>query len=151
MNFKRILVPVDYSVHSKNSLEYAAGLAERFGAKLDVVHVWDRPTYVPDTVVVVKEGESKSLADMIRENAEREMREFLATAKLPTGVAVTERLLSGDPATTLVEELGKGEHDLVVVGTHGRTGITHLILGSIAEKLVRSSPVPVLTVPKAKS
>jgi len=151
MNFKRILVPVDYSVHSKNSLEYAAGLAERFGAKLDVVHVWDRPTYVPDTVVVVKEGESKSLADMIRENAEREMREFLATAKLPKGVAVTERLLSGDPATTLVEELGKGEHDLVVVGTHGRTGITHLILGSIAEKLVRSSPVPVLTVPKAKS
>lgn len=151
MDFKHILVPVDYSVHSKNSLEYAAGLAERFGAKLDVVHVWDRPTYVPETVVVVKEGESKSLADMIRENAEREMREFLASVKLPKGVVVSERLLSGEPATTLVEELSRGAHDLVVVGTHGRTGITHLILGSIAEKLVRTSPVPVLTVPKVKT
>ena len=151
MNFKRILVPVDYSEHSKNSLEYAAGLAERFGAKLDVVHVWDRPTYVPDTVVVMKEGESKSLADMIRDNAEKEMREFLASVKLPTGVSMTERLLSGEPASVLVEELNRGEHDLVVVGTHGRTGITHFILGSIAEKLVRTSPVPVLTVPKAKS
>jgi nucleotide-binding universal stress UspA family protein len=151
MNFKRILVPVDYSEHSKNSLEYAASLAERFGASLDVVHVWDRPAYVSDTVVVVREGESRSLAEMIHDNAEREMRDFLAPLQMPKGVVVSERLLSGEPASVLLEELGKGEYDLVVVGTHGRTGLQHLILGSIAEKLVRMSPVPVLTIPRPKS
>jgi universal stress protein A len=147
MEFRRILVPVDYSEHSKNSLAYAAGLAERFGASLDVVHVWDRPTYVPETMVVVPEGGAKPLAELIRENAEREMREFLAEVKLPQGLVASERLLAGEPAAVLVAELQKGEHDLAVIGTHGRTGITHLILGSIAEKLVRLSPVPVLTVP----
>ncbi|HEX7451251.1 MAG TPA: universal stress protein, partial [Polyangiaceae bacterium] len=66
---------------------------------------------------------------------------------LPSGVPSTSRLLSGDPASSLVAELKKGEHELVVLSTHGRTGVAHLLLGSIAEKLVRLSPVPVLTVP----
>lgn len=148
MEFKRFLVPVDYSEHSKASLKYAVDLAERFGASLDVVHVWDRPNYVPETMVVVGEGSSRSLAELIQQNAEREMREFLADVELPANVTVRERLLSGEPAAVLLEELGRGGYDLAVVGTHGRTGLTHLLLGSIAEKLVRMSPVPVLTIPK---
>ncbi|MEO6599994.1 MAG: universal stress protein, partial [Polyangiaceae bacterium] len=59
----------------------------------------------------------------------------------------SSRLISGEPASALLSELKKGEHDLVIVSTHGRTGFAHLLLGSIAEKLVRMSPVPVLTVP----
>jgi nucleotide-binding universal stress UspA family protein len=57
------------------------------------------------------------------------------------------RLLAGEPASALLAELKKGEHDLVILSTHGRTGLAHLLLGSIAEKLLRMSPVPVLTVP----
>jgi nucleotide-binding universal stress UspA family protein len=56
-------------------------------------------------------------------------------------------LLSGEPVTTLLEELRSRDYDLVVVGTHGRTGLTHVLVGSVAERLVRLSPVPVLSVP----
>jgi len=151
MNIKKILVPVDYSDCSQAALEAAMGLAAKFGATVDVVHVWDRPPYVSDTVVVRSAGgEKRSLVDMIRENAQREMDEFVNAEKPPSGVSLTERLLSGEPASKLLEELGKREHDLVVVGTHGRTGLTHVLLGSVAERLVRLSPVPVLTVPRPR-
>jgi nucleotide-binding universal stress UspA family protein len=148
MAIRRILVPIDYSENSKAALAYGAELALSFGAALDIVHVWDRPTYVSDAVMVQRPGEAhKPIGELIRENAQKDMDEFMATVTLPSGVPTQSRLLSGEPASTLVAELKKGEHDLVVLSTHGRTGIAHLLLGSIAEKLVRMSPVPVLTVP----
>ena len=146
---RKILVPVDYSEHSSASLRYASDLARSVHAELDVVHVWDRPTYVSETVVVHdRDGSKRSLAEMIRENAEHEMREFLARFQPQDGETRSfppHRLLSGEPASTLVAELERGQHDLVIVGTRGQTGLKHLLLGSIAERLVRLSPVPVLT------
>jgi nucleotide-binding universal stress UspA family protein len=148
MAIRRILVPIDYSENSKAALAYGAELARSFEAALDIVHVWDRPTYVSDAVMVQRPGEAhKPIGELIRENAQKDMDEFMATVTLPSDVPTQSRLLSGEPASTLVAELKKGEHDLVVLSTHGRTGIAHLLLGSIAEKLVRMSPVPVLTVP----
>jgi len=98
--------------------------------------------------MVQRPGEAhKPIGELIRENAEHDMKEFLAELTLPAAVATSSRLISGEPASALLAELKKGEHDLVVLSTHGRTGIAHLLLGSIAEKLVRLSPVPVLTVP----
>jgi nucleotide-binding universal stress UspA family protein len=150
MGIRRILVPIDYSENSKVALAYGAELATSFGASLDIVHVWDRPTYVTDAVMVQRPGEAhKPIGELIRENAQKDMNEFMASVTLPSGVPTQTRLLSGEPASTLVTELKKGEHDLVVLSTHGRTGFAHLLLGSIAEKLVRLSPVPVLTVPLA--
>ncbi len=149
--FRSILVPVDYSEHSQASVRYAAELATKVGAKLHVVHVWDRPAYASDAVLVRRPGEEHcSLAELIQQNAERDMKDFLASITLPAGVVLSQALLSGDPAATLIEELKRGNYDLVVLGTHGRTGLMHLLLGSVAEKLVRLSPVPVLTVPPAK-
>ena len=149
--FRSILVPVDYSEYSKESVRYAAKLAESVGAALDVVHVWDRPSYASDAVLVRRPGEDHcSLAELIQANAESDMNEFLGSLALPPGTKLAHRLLSGDPAARLLEELSAGKHDLVVLGTHGRTGLMHLLLGSVAEKLVRLSPVPVLTVPMAK-
>ncbi len=148
MGIRHILVPIDYSENSKVALAYAAELAISFGASLDIVHVWDRPTYVTDAVMVQRPGEGhKPIGELIRENAQKDMDEFMADITLPSGVPSQTRLLSGEPAATLVSELKKAEHDLVVLSTHGRTGFAHLLLGSIAEKLVRLSPVPVLTVP----
>jgi nucleotide-binding universal stress UspA family protein len=98
--------------------------------------------------MVQRPGEAhKPISELIRENAQGDMDEFMSSLTLPSGVPMTTRLLSGDPASTLITELKKNEHDLVVLSTHGRTGVAHLLLGSIAEKLVRLSPVPVLTVP----
>jgi len=147
MAIRRMLVPVDYSEGSGAALAYASTLAQRLGASLDVVHVWDRPAYVSDTVLVGPSGEKRPLTELIRENAEGEMRDFIRRAALPSGLEVETRLLSGNPAGKILEELGSGRHELLVVGTHGRTGLRHLLLGSVAEKLVRLSPVPVLTVP----
>jgi len=148
MGIRRILIPIDYSDNSKAALSYGAELAVTFGASLDIVHVWDRPTYVTDAVMVQRPGEAhKPIGELIRENAQRDMDEFMSSVTLPSGVPTQTRLLSGDPAATLLAELKKAQHDLVVLSTHGRTGVAHLLLGSIAEKLVRLSPVPVLTVP----
>jgi nucleotide-binding universal stress UspA family protein len=150
--FRRILVPVDYSEHSMVSLRFAGELAAALGSTLDVVHVWDKPTYVSDTVMVRRADQDHcSLTELIRENAEREMTEFLANVALPATLASTRRLLSGEPASTLVNELKNGGHDLVIVGTHGRTGLLHVLLGSVAERLIRLSPVPVLTCPPRRA
>jgi nucleotide-binding universal stress UspA family protein len=146
MPIQRILVPVDYSACSRAALGFAAELAQRFDAALDVVHVWDRPSYVTGAVMAHSEPISgKSLIKMIQDNAERDLSEFLSSASLPGNVP--GRLLAGDPASAILHELKQGRHDLVVVGTHGRTGLSHALLGSVAEKLIRLAAVPVVTVP----
>ncbi len=146
--FQRILVPVDYSEHSRHSVRVAAELAVKVGATVDIVHVWDRPTYVSDGVMVRRQGEEqRSLADLIRENAESDMNAFLAKLELPAGVKLNHRMCTGEPAQRLVEEARTGGYDLIVVGTHGRAGVLHLLLGSTAERLIRLSPVPVLVIP----
>lgn len=146
---RRILAPVDYSDSSRLALEYAADLATALGAVIDAVHVWDRPPYVSREVVVnLPQGGHRPLGELIHENAEREMQDFLSTLDRPVPAdKLQSRLLSGEPASTLLSELEKGGHQLVVLGTRGQGGIKHLLLGSFAEKLVRLSKVPVLTVP----
>ncbi len=151
MAIKKILVPVDYSECSGAALAVAAEVARTVGGTLDVVHVWDRPAYVPDTVMVRHpNGETRSLVEMIHDNAQVEMDRFMAQYRIPAEVGVSWRLLSGNPAATILGELRAGHHDLLVIGTHGRTGLKHLLLGSVAETLVRLSPVPVLTVPGSR-
>ena len=147
MLIQRILVPVDYSSCSRTALGFAAELAQRFGATLDVVHVWDRPSYITDVVMSRNEPISgPALFALIEQNAERDLSEFLASADVAGGAA-TGRLLSGDPASAILHDLNASKPDLLVVGTHGRTGLSHLLLGSVAEKLVRLAAVPVVTVP----
>jgi len=147
MPFQRILVPVDYSKHSAVSLRFAADLAKQHGAVLDIVHVWDRPTYVTEEVLVRHGSGSRPLTELIRDNAEKDMKDFMSAVPLPDDLRREERLLSGDPATALLKELEKGQHDLVVIGTHGRSGLAHLMLGSVAEKLLRHASVPILALP----
>jgi len=148
MTFERILVPVDYSACSREALRLAVEMGQRLGAALDVVHVWDRPSYLTDVVMTRTEPMStQSLFALVEQNAQRDLDEFLASAELPPAETLTRRLLAGEPAAALLHELKIGNYDLVVIGTHGRTGLSHLLLGSVAEKLVRLSAVPVLTVP----
>jgi nucleotide-binding universal stress UspA family protein len=147
MQIQSILVPVDYSECSRAALAYAAQFARDFGATLDVVHVWDRPAYVDEPVKVhLPDGGTCSLVDLIRQNAEREMAAFIQAAELDPKTKLSSRLLSGNPAATILRELEPRHHDLVIVGTHGRTGLRHALLGSVAEKIVRLAPVPVLSV-----
>jgi nucleotide-binding universal stress UspA family protein len=148
MAFRSILVPVDYSEPSRRALELALSLDEN--ALVTVVHVWDRPAYVGDEVVAHPDGSRRSLSELIRETAERDMFEFLSRVKTPPGKTFKHHLLTGDPVSTIVAEASKPGYDVIVIGTHGRTGMTKLLLGSVTEKLIRLSPIPILTVPPAR-
>ena len=152
IGIQRVLIPVDYSDQARRALEYAADLAESFRASLDVVHCWDRPTFLPDNVFIERPGAPRrSLAEVLREDAEREMREFLARCTLPAGIEITRHLIGGEPAATVLELLKSGKYDVVVIGTRGQSGVRQFLLGSVAGRLVRLSPIPVITIPPAGS
>lgn len=141
---KRILVPVDFSPCSKAALEHASFLAHRLGAELEVLHVWEPPTYVTPEMVVHMPGEkSRTLAEFVRTQSGQAMEALLASIERD-GLVVHGRLETGAVVETILR--AARENDLVVMGTHGRTGLSHLLLGSVAEKVVRRSPCPVLTV-----
>ena len=143
---KRVLVPVDYSEPSKEVLLYAAEIAHRLGGELTVLHVWEcMPHAPPDLKVKTRGGGTKKLADVIKENAENDMKEFIASAKLPERLKVRTRVESGEAASRILELVGSGDYDLLVMGTHGRGGVKYLVLGSVAEKLLRGSTIPVIT------
>ncbi|MCK6547580.1 universal stress protein [Myxococcota bacterium] len=143
---KRILVPVDFSSSSKLALEAALSVQTMLGAKVEVLHA---VTHVPiegaELLVSGYAGESKTpFREWARSRADEEMKAFLASVK--GGERADVRVLLGEPVATVLEESTSGRYDLVVIGTHGRTGVSRLIMGSVAERIVRRSPCPVLTV-----
>lgn len=151
MKVARILVPVEYSQNCAAALELAGVLAERLGAAISVLHVWERPSFVaPELTVEHEEHGRRSLADLVALTAREDMKAFMARARLPGSVEVTTELASGEPTHAILELVRQKGVDLIVVATHGRTGFRHFLMGSIAEKMVRLSPVPVLTVPPAE-
>jgi len=144
----RILVPIDYSEHSRAVLSAALKLASGLGAEIDVLHVWDTmPQFPGDWMVTTPTGERRRLEDLVRECAEREMAEFLAT-NLPSGASVTQRVTPGHPVREILDQLARSDYRSVVIGTHGRRGLKHWTLGSVAERVLRLSPVPVITIPE---
>lgn len=142
----KILVPVDFSACSKTALDYAANLARRFGATLHLLHVWEPPRYIIPEVLVQVPGEaSQTLADFARSEAGKEMETFL-TGLQDEEFEVKGRLESGDPTDCILRLAADEDYSLIVMATHGRTGLSHLFLGSVAEKVVRRAACPVLTI-----
>jgi nucleotide-binding universal stress UspA family protein len=148
MTIRRILVAADYSETSTRAVEYAAAVAVQFNAKLEIIHVWDRPQYVPaNTTVTHPSGHGRiSLAELIAENAERDMQEFLDACEIPASVSLTHHLIGGEPSAKILECSTQG-YQLLVLGTHGHSGVRHMFLGSVAERVVRLCTIPVITVP----
>jgi nucleotide-binding universal stress UspA family protein len=141
----RILCPVDFSEPSERALEYALGLAERHGAQVDVVHVFQFPTFA------VEDG-TLDLPPFLQENLSKRLRERLeqfVLEKASEGSKTTVQVLEGVPYVEIMEA-AKGR-DLIVMATHGRTGLSRLLLGSVAERVVRGSEIPVLTIRSAGS
>ncbi|HEY4106311.1 MAG TPA: universal stress protein [Polyangiaceae bacterium] len=144
---QKILVPVDLSPSSNKALAEARAFAEAFGASIDLLYVWSVPTLIAPEAVIAGVGiNEQPLFDWIRHNATTELAKFQANAE-HDGINVHDSICEpGDPATSIVEHAKSGHYDLVVMGTHGRTGLSHVILGSVTEKVVRRAPCPVLTV-----
>ena len=142
----RILVPTDFSDQSRAAFEYALFLAERMNAPVDLLHVWEAPRYVsPDLMLAVPGWSAVTVEQFSRAQAGKELEAFLAKVDRH-GVAVKPVLEVGDPSVAICRAAKAMGADLVVMGTHGRAGLARLFLGSVAEKVVTHSEVPVLTI-----
>ncbi len=137
----KILVPTDFSSTARRAADYAARLAKKSGAAIVLVHVIESfPYSVTDTLHVVDHRRAlEKTAGMLLEN----LREELTAEDLP----VRTRLANGAPHEEILKISRREKADLIVMGTHGRTGLQHMMLGSVAEKVVRLARCPVLTVP----
>ena len=141
-DIKRILVPLDFSTSSRRALDYAAGMALPFEASLHLVHVCEVPTMMTasmDAYAIAYSDWSQRLG----EEAERELVKIATTLK---GRKVTTEVLFGNPARAIVEAAGTNDADLIVMGTHGHGAVMHMMMGNVAERVVRMAPCPVMTV-----
>jgi len=141
MQVNRILVPVDFSDLSKAVIPVAEDLAELYDARVELLYVIDEEDYPMENVpllgpVHVSPDELEKRIRKLMRNLEREY---------GNGTEVTGTVIVGSPADSIIEHAQ--EHaDLIVMATHGRTGLKRIVLGSVAEKVVRQAPVPVFSV-----
>jgi nucleotide-binding universal stress UspA family protein len=145
--FKKILCPVDFSEYTDEILDYAVSIAKRFDSELHLIHIIPNLNYftpyesflTPENLVAIErniEGEVGKDFDKITKKLDLPFRRIIKT-----GVTFVE----------IIDYIKEQGIDLVVMGTHGRSGLEHILIGSVAEKVVRKSPCPVLTVrPKDK-
>jgi nucleotide-binding universal stress UspA family protein len=143
-NITRILVPTDFSDQAQGALACARTMAERFGASLHLLHVLEDPYATSAYATEVYGYLPPGLKESWQKNAEGR----LATL-LPASQVHTSSVIFGSPAKAIVEYADANAFDLIVMGTHGRSGVVHLLLGSVAERVVRTAQCPVLTVREA--
>jgi nucleotide-binding universal stress UspA family protein len=144
ISLHRILVPTDFSKHSEVALTYAVALAERFAAELFLLHVvQDLALFIPDAVAV-----APPIAPPVEQftAAAREALERVTRTNHLERLSVRREVREGTPFYEIIRFAKEKEVDLIVMGTHGHAGLTHVLLGSVTEKVVRKAPCPVLTV-----
>jgi nucleotide-binding universal stress UspA family protein len=138
---RTILHPTDFSGHSEYAFRLAASLARDYGAHLIVLHVWERPLLIHGGVMTAPPPPPPS------EEERQAIRVQLQHIKPPVPAGSIDHLLEeGDPATGILQVAQERSCDLIVMGSHGRTGIGRLFMGSVAEQVVRKASCPVLTV-----
>jgi nucleotide-binding universal stress UspA family protein len=158
MTFKidRILVPIDFSPSSLKAKEFADQLARDMKAEIELLHVVERSPYevyqqrgfLQDVPLYQLPGDAAPAANqrfIIKDVMEETRQELLKIAKADSGVKYRTDVRHGHAVEEILAEISSYKPGLVVMCTHGRTGLTHLVLGSVTEKIVRLSPVPVLT------
>jgi nucleotide-binding universal stress UspA family protein len=163
--FQTILVPVDFSSSANTALRYATRIAERFGASLLVLHVIAKEVA---TGMVCRHGEPRRTTLLgpeaapvavpaevletvtidLREQAQAALRHVVASWPIERPVEL--RVEVGHPVEQILDVVTREDIDLIVMGTHGRTGLAHAVIGSVAERVVRLAPCPVLTVKHAQ-
>jgi nucleotide-binding universal stress UspA family protein len=142
MEIRHILAPTDFSEFSKQAVEVASELAQKFKARLLLVHVVELPAYPIEGLVPSRLG--GTFLEDLEEQAALEL-EKVAPAAGGGKTEVARRIVVGIPYAKIVEVARDENVDLIVMATHGRTGLGHILMGSVAERVVRTAPCPVLT------
>jgi len=138
ITLKEILVPIDFSRTALQALNYAVPLAKQFGARITLVHVVELPRLTPGIEYIgIDASESRLLEKKLKEVARR---------ALPPGVNFDVVVQLGSGYDTIVSVARERKVDLIVITTHGYTGLKHVLMGSTAEQVVRHAPCPVLVV-----
>jgi nucleotide-binding universal stress UspA family protein len=147
LHWKTILVPTDFSEGARDALRLASELAKTHHAKVVILHVTELPPGLDTGTMIAPApgGIPITVVDFAREQALAWMAQDRAQF-VDKGIDVTIRIEVGPAVDTVIEIATEIRADLIVVGTHGRTGFAHFVLGSVAERIVRRAPVPVLTV-----
>jgi universal stress protein A len=144
IEIRSILAPTDFSKHAAKAVRYACLLAERLGAELHLLHVLSDIVPVgPDPMLTAV------LPPEYYEEAQEQSLQMLDRTLLPEWgrpSAVATAVRWGEPVEEIVVYAREQAIDLIVVATHGRTGLSHVLLGSVAERIVREAPCPVLTI-----
>ena len=145
MTATRILVATDFSLDSDSALAYALALAKTIPASVHVVHVVENPLAAGVWSSEVYTTEIAGLQINLVRDAKKQLQRGIRSLDHP-GVKITSEARTGRPATAIVQCAREREIDLIIVGSHGRTGLAHLMMGSVAEHVVRHAPCPVLVV-----
>lgn len=143
MDIRHILAPTDFSDYSKDAIRYALELAQTFGAKLSLLHVVELPPYPIEGFVPSTMG--ADLLNDLERQASAELAQVLPQAQ-EAKIEVTRSVVIDSPFQKIIETAEAEHVDLIVMATHSRTGLSHLIIGSVAERAVRTAPCPVLTI-----
>lgn len=148
---KRILVPYDFSHGASAALRYAVSLAEAVNASIELLHVWEPGPYVDPTLMLAAGGRANDLSAQYTKDANERLAKAIADKAASIAERVAPMVIAGYPSTTIVRHADDGNFDLVVMGTRGLTGLKHLLLGSVAERVVQRCNKPVLTLHAAAS
>ena len=140
--WKRICCPVDFSAASSSALKGAVELASWSGASLTLLHVDERPPLpTPDATLIPPEALRRAAVER-----DRQLAAWREAAARSSGGPVAELLVTGDPAAEIVRAAAEGRHDVIVMGTHGRSGRAEAPVGSVAQKVILDAPCPVVVI-----
>ena len=143
MQFRHILAPTDFSEYSKKAVASALELARKFGAKLTILHVVELPPYPVEGYV--PPAVNATFLDDLERQATQDLAQLVPEAE-SSNVEVVRLVAVGSPYRKIIDTAEAEQVDLIVMATAGRTGFSHLVMGSIAERVVRTATCPVLTI-----
>ena len=142
--YRRLLCPVDFSDISKDAFQIAIDLAVLFKADLHVMHVFQMPaSTIPEGIYDIPDDAE----DKVKNHFSKKLDEFIKNHSTPE-INITTGSYEGFPHVEIIKYANETNADMIVMGTHGRTGLSHVLLGSVTERVIRTSDIPVLTVRK---
>lgn len=145
--FSKILVPIDFSEYTDDIVRHATEIARKFGSTIHLIHVIPNMDYFTPYESFMAAENMMTVQKGVEVEVQRDLEKVAAGIE---GIPVTKVVRTGVSFVEIVDYV-KSEHiDLVIMATHGRGGLEHIIIGSVAEKVVRKSPCPVLTIRPAK-